>query len=194
MHLSLTSGLSLSSPNPRAIGCLLELHSPQGLLIVRVIASGGLKVRRSTEVDPDILEYLGKEATIREYSYHALNVRDHMHHHQISHVNPSPCQNRVRNESLKVGDLVSMSSSWQLDGADHVMKDSNGHDQAVWRWFSHPLGICESSQPLNNLSKLESWYSGPRLGLINMESNRRNVENATYALGTQTDPNASHSG
>ena len=113
MHLSLILGLSLSSPNSGAIGCLLELHSPQGLLIVHVIASGGLKVRLSTQVDPDILEYLGKEATIREYSYHALNVRDHMHHHQISHVNPSPGEDRVHNKCLKVGDLVSMSSSWQ---------------------------------------------------------------------------------
>ena len=93
MHLSLTSGLSLNSPNLRVIGCLLELHLPQGLLIVRAIASGGLEVRLSTQVDPGILEYLGKEAAIGEYSCRALNVGDHMHHYQIPHVNPSSCHN-----------------------------------------------------------------------------------------------------
>ena len=53
----------------------------QGLLIVRVIASGGLEVCLSTQVDPDILEYSSKEAAIGEYSGHALNVGYHMHHH-----------------------------------------------------------------------------------------------------------------
>ena len=113
MHLSLIPGLSLSSPNLGVIGCLLELHSPQGLLIVRVIASRGLKVRLSTQVDPGILEYSGKETAVGEYSGHALNVGYHMHHHQIPYVNLSPSQNRVHNECLKVGDLVSMSSLWQ---------------------------------------------------------------------------------
>ena len=64
MHFSLTTGLSLSSLNPGAIGCLLKLHSPQGLLIVHVIVSGGLEIRLFTQVDPDILEYLGKEAAV----------------------------------------------------------------------------------------------------------------------------------
>ena len=113
MHLSLSPDLSLSSPNLGAIGCLLELHSPQGLLIVSVIASRSLEVRLFTQVDPDILEYSGKETIIGEYSCFALNARYHMHHHQKSHVNPSLCQNQVHNESLKVGDLVLMSSSWQ---------------------------------------------------------------------------------
>ena len=74
MHLSLTPSLSLSSPNPGAIGCLLELHLPQGLLIVRVIASGGLEIRLSTQVDPEILEYSGKEATLGKYLCRALNA------------------------------------------------------------------------------------------------------------------------
>ena len=113
MHLSLPPGLSLNSPNPRAIGCLLEFHSPQGLLIIHVIASGGLEVRLFTQVDPGILEYSGKEAVVREYSCRVLNVGYYMHHYQISHVNPSSGEDRVHNKCLKVGDLVSMSSSWQ---------------------------------------------------------------------------------
>ena len=80
-HLSLSPGLSLSSPNPGAIGYFLELHAPQRLLIIRVIVGGGLEIRLSTQVDPDILEYLGKEAVVGEYSCRALNAGDHMHHH-----------------------------------------------------------------------------------------------------------------
>ena len=113
MHLSLSSGLSLSSPNPGAIECFLKLHSAQGLLSVSVIASGGLKVRLSAQVDPDILENSSKETAIGEYLGRALNAGYHMHHHQIPYVNPSLNQNRVHNECLKVGYLVSMSSSWQ---------------------------------------------------------------------------------
>ena len=113
MHLSLTPSLSLSSPNPGAIGCLLELHSPQGLLIVSVIASRGLEVHLFTQVHPGILEYSGKETVVREYSGRALNAGYHMHHHQIPHMNSFPYHNRVHNECLKVGDLVSMSTSWQ---------------------------------------------------------------------------------
>ena len=113
MHLILSSGLSLSFPNLGAIGCLLELHAPQRLLIIRVIASGGLEIRLSTQVDPGILEYSGKEAVVGKYSCHALNAGDHMHHNQISHVNPSPGEDRVHNKCLKVRDLVSMSSTWQ---------------------------------------------------------------------------------
>ena len=74
MHLILSAGLSLSSPNLGAIGCFLELHLPQGLLIVRVIASGGLKIHLSTQVDPEILEYSGKEAALGEYLCRALNA------------------------------------------------------------------------------------------------------------------------
>ena len=113
MHLSLSPGLSLSSPNLGAIECLLEPHSPQGLLIISVIASRGLEVHLSAQVDPDILEYMGKETVVGEYLCHALNAGYHMHHHQIPYVNLSPSQNRVHNECLKVGDLVSMSSLWQ---------------------------------------------------------------------------------
>ena len=113
MRLSLSPGLSLRSPNLEAIMCLFELHSPQGLLIISVIASRGLEVRLSAQVNPGILEYSGKETTVGEYSGRALNVGYHMHHHQIPYVNLSPSQNRVHNECLKVGDLVSMSSLWQ---------------------------------------------------------------------------------
>ena len=113
MHLSLSPGLSLSSFNLGAIGCLLELHAPQRLLIICIIAGGGLEIRLFTQVDLEILEYSGKETTVGEYSGRALNVGYHMHHHQIPYVNLSPSQNRVHNECLKVGDLVSMSSLWQ---------------------------------------------------------------------------------
>ena len=80
---------------------------------MRVIASGGLKVCLSTQVDPDILKYSGKEAAVGEYSCRALNAGDHMHHHKVANMNPSPGEDRVNNESLKVGDLVSMFYSWQ---------------------------------------------------------------------------------
>ena len=116
MHLSLSLGLcwrSLSSPNPGAIKCLLELHSSQGLLIVSVRASKGLEVRLSAQIEPDILEYSSKEASVGEYSGRVLTAGYHMHHHQIPYMNPSPHQNGVHYESLQVGDLVSMSASWQ---------------------------------------------------------------------------------
>ena len=113
MHLIMSLGLSLSSPNLGVIGCLLELHVPQGLLIIRVIVSGGLEIHLSTQVDLGILEYSGKKADVGEYLCRALNAGDHMHHHHISHVNPSPGEDRVHNKCLKVGDLVLMSSSWQ---------------------------------------------------------------------------------
>ena len=131
MHLILSLGLSLNFPNPGAIGCLLKLHAPQRLLIIHVIASGGLKVRLSTQVDPDILEYSGKEAVVREYSCRVLNVGYYMHHYQISHVNPSSGEDRVHNKSLEVGDFVSMSSTWQENRTDHVVKDSTSHCQAM---------------------------------------------------------------
>ena len=113
MYLILSPGLSLGFPNPGAIGCLLKLHTPQRLLIICVIASEGLEIHLSTQVDPGILENTGKEAVVGEYSCRALNAGDHMHHHQVFHVNPSPGENQVHNKSLKVGDLVSMSSTWQ---------------------------------------------------------------------------------
>nr|CAN83180.1 hypothetical protein VITISV_013309 [Vitis vinifera] len=190
MYLILSPGLSLGFPNPRAIGCLLELHAPQKLLIIRVIVGGGLEIRLFTQVDSGILENSSKEAVVGEYSCCALNARDHMHHHQVSHVNPSPGEDRVHNKSLEVRNLISMSSMWQENRADHVVKDSAGHGQAVSRWFAHPLGIGESAQPLNNLSRIESRHNGPRLGLIHSESNRRDVENAADTLGTQFDLNS----
>ena len=148
----------------------------------------------STQVDPGILESTGKEAVVGEYSCRALNTGDHMHHHRVANMNPSPGEDRVNNESLEVGDLISMSSTWQENRTNHMVKDSTSHCQAVSRWFAHPLRIGKSAQPLNSLSRLKSRHSGPRLGLINIESNRRDVKNAADALGTQTDLNASHSG
>ena len=104
---------SLNSPNPRAIGGLLKLHPSQGLLIISVINGRGLKVCLSTQINPDILEYLSKEAIVGEYSGRALTAGYHMHHHQIPYMNSSPHQNGIHYESLKIGDLVSMSTSQQ---------------------------------------------------------------------------------
>ena len=73
-----------------------------------------------------------------------------------------------------------------------MMKDLTRHDQVVCRWFAHPLGICKSAQPLNNLSRLESRHSGPRLDLIHLEANWRNVENAADTLQAQFDLNYSN--
>ena len=75
-----------------------------------------------------------------------------------------------------------------------MVKDSIGHGQAMCQWFAHSLGIDEFAQSLNNLSRLKSRHSGLRLGLIHSESNRRDVENATDTLGTQSDVNSPHSG
>ena len=116
MHLSLSPSLcwrSLNSPNPGAIGGLLKLHPPQGLLIISVINGRGLKVCLFAQINPAILEYSSKEAAIGEYLSRAPIVGYHIHHHQIPYMNPSSHQNGVHFESLKVGDLVSMSTSWQ---------------------------------------------------------------------------------
>ena len=75
-----------------------------------------------------------------------------------------------------------------------MVKDSVGHGQVVCRWFAHPLSIGKSVQSLNSLSRLESQHSGPRLGLIHSESNRKDVENAADTLKTQSDLNSPHSG
>ena len=75
-----------------------------------------------------------------------------------------------------------------------MVKDSAGHSQVVCWWFAHLLGICESAQPLNSLSRLKSRHNGPRLGLIHSESNWRDVENVVDTLGTQFDLNSLHSG
>ena len=123
----MSPGLSLGFPNLGAIGCLFELHTPQRLLIISVIAGEGLEIRLFTQVDPGILENTGKEAAVGKYLCQALNAGDHMHHHQVSHVNPSPGEDRVHNKSLEVGDLISMSSTWQENRADHVVKDLASH-------------------------------------------------------------------
>ena len=112
VYLIMSPGLSLGFPNLGAIGCLLELHAPQRLVIILVIAGGGLKICLSTHVDPGILESTGKEAAKGKYSCRSLNTRDHMHHHKVSNMNPSHGEDRVHNESLEVGDLVLMSSTW----------------------------------------------------------------------------------
>ena len=75
-----------------------------------------------------------------------------------------------------------------------MMKDLAGHGQAVCWWFAHFLGVCKSAQPLNSLSKLKTRHSGPNLGLIHLESNWRDVENAANALQAQSDLNTSNSG
>ena len=75
LHLPLSPGLcwwSLNSPNPGAIGGLLKLHPPQGLLIVCIINTRGLKVCLSAQVNLSILECSSKEAAIGEYSGRAL--------------------------------------------------------------------------------------------------------------------------
>ena len=75
MHLSLSPSLfwsSLSSLNPGAIGGLLKLYPPQGLLIISIINTGGLEVCLSTQINPGILEYSSKETTIGEYLGSAL--------------------------------------------------------------------------------------------------------------------------
>ena len=115
MHLSLFPGLCwwlLCAPNRGAIGGFLKLHPPQRLLIICIINIGGLEIYLSAQINPDILGYCSEEATIGEYMGRALTTWYHVHHHQISHVNPFPRQNGVHEECLKVGDLISMSASW----------------------------------------------------------------------------------
>ena len=106
VYLIMSLGLSLNFPNPGAIGCLLKLHAAQRLLIIHVIGGGGLKICLSIQVDPGILESTGKEAVVGEYTCRALNTGDHVHHHKVANMNPSPGEDRVNNESLEVGDLV----------------------------------------------------------------------------------------
>ena len=75
MYLPLSLGLcwwSLYSPNPRAIGGLLKLHPPQGLLIISVINTGGLKICLPAQIDPDILEFSDEEAALGGYVGRAL--------------------------------------------------------------------------------------------------------------------------
>ena len=75
-----------------------------------------------------------------------------------------------------------------------MVKDSTDHGQAMCRWFAHPLGVFKSTHPLNSLFRLETWHSGPNLGLIHPESNWNNVENAVDALQVQLDLNTSNGG
>ena len=75
MHLSLSPSLCwwlLCYPNLGAIGGLLKLHLPQGLLIISVVNTRGLKIFLLVQIDPDILEYFGEEAVIEEYTGRAL--------------------------------------------------------------------------------------------------------------------------
>ena len=48
--------------------------------------------------------------------------------------------------------------------------------------------------PLNDLSRLESWHSRPNLGLVHPESNQSNIKNAVGALRVQTDFDSSNGG
>ena len=115
IHLSLSPGLcwwSLYSPNPRTIGGLLKFHSPQRLFTICIINVGDLKICLFAQINPDILEHSSEKAVIGEYAGHALTTWDHVHHHQIPQVNPSPHQIKVHDECLIIGDLVSVSASW----------------------------------------------------------------------------------
>ena len=113
--LSLSPSLcrwSLYSCNPRTIGGLLKFHPPHRRIIIRIISTGCLKVCLSTQVNTNILEQSGEEATIREYACRALATWDHVHHHQVRQVDPSPSQNRVNEECLIIRNLISVSASW----------------------------------------------------------------------------------
>ena len=75
-----------------------------------------------------------------------------------------------------------------------MVKDSADHGQTMCRWFAYLLGVCKSTLPLNSLSRLETRHSGLSLGLIHLESNWSNVENAVDALRVQLDLNTSNGG
>ena len=75
-----------------------------------------------------------------------------------------------------------------------MVKDSATHDQAMCRWFAHPLGIYKAVRPLNNLSRLKTRHSELSLGLIYPESNWSNVKNAVDAFRVQLDLNTSNGG
>ena len=101
MCMSLSPGLcccSLCFPYPRTIWGLLKFHPSHGLIIICIISVGGLKVYLLTQVNVDILEHSRKEATIGEYMSGALTTWDHVHHHQVPQVDPSPSHNRVNKE------------------------------------------------------------------------------------------------
>ena len=112
---------------------------------------------------------------IRENIGGALVVCYHVHHHEIPDVNLSPRHNRINEECLKIGDLISVAASWQEDVQDHVVKYSTSHYQAMYKWFTYSLGICKAAHPLNNLCRLETRQGGPSLGFINPKSNWSDV-------------------
>ena len=90
-------------------------------------------------------------------------------------MNPSPRQNGVHEECLKVGDPISVFASWQQDGVDHVVKYLTNNGQAMGQWFAHDLGVCKSTYSLNGLFRLKTRHSGLSLGLIHLESNWSNI-------------------
>ena len=115
MCLFLSPGLcwfSLYSPNLRTIGGLIKFHLPHRLVIISVISVGGLKVSFFAQVNVNILEHFGKEATVEEYVSRALTTWDYVHHHQVPQVDQSPCQNQVNEKCLIIRDLVSVSALW----------------------------------------------------------------------------------
>ena len=75
-----------------------------------------------------------------------------------------------------------------------MVKDSTDHDQAMCRWFAHALVVCKSTHPLNDLSRVETWHSGPNLGLIHPKSNWSNVKNSADALWVRIYLNTSNGG
>ena len=56
VYLIMSPGLSLDIPNLGAIGCLLELHAPQRLLIICVIAVGASKSNSLLKSTPTSLK------------------------------------------------------------------------------------------------------------------------------------------
>ena len=111
MCLSLSSGLcrcSLYSHYTRTIWGLLKFHHLHRLIIICIISAKGLKICLFAQVNADILEHSGEEVTIEENASHALATLDHVHHHQVPQVDPSPSQNGVDKECLIVRDLISV--------------------------------------------------------------------------------------
>ena len=82
------------------------------MIIICVICTRGLEICLSIKVNVSILEYSGKEVAIAEYTSHALATCNHVHHHQISQMDPSPNHNGIYKECLVIGGLISMSTLW----------------------------------------------------------------------------------
>ena len=66
----------------------------------------------SAQINPCILEYSWEKVAIGENIGGALAACYHVHHHEIPDVNLSPCHNRINEECLKIGDLISIAASW----------------------------------------------------------------------------------